>query len=108
MSIEFKAVKRKTQFSFVTPVTEEDIKEFKETGIIKTKGYDNYKIWITHADIAGKLSPKIGDMIGINPKNPTDQWLIEKSYYEDNHVTDIELFGIQPIIIDLKWKKEDK
>lgn len=106
--MEFKAVKRKTQLSFVTPVTEEYIKEFKETGKIKTKGYNKYRISITYADIADKLSPKIGDMIAINPKNPTDQWLIEKSYFEDNHVTDIELFGIQPIIIDLKWKKEDK
>lgn len=102
MTIEFKPVKRKTQFSFVTPITEEDIKEFKETGIIKAKGYDNYKVWITHSDIVGKLSPKIGDMIAINSENPTDQWLIEKKYFEDHHVTDIEQFGIQPIIIDLK------
>lgn len=102
MSIEFKAVKRKTQFSFVTPVTEEDIKEFKETGSIKAKGSDIYKVSINFRDVLDSLSPKIGDMIAINSENPTDQWLIEKKYFEDHHVTDIEQFGIQPIIIDLK------
>ena len=29
--MEFKAVRKITQFSYVIPVTEEDIKEFKET-----------------------------------------------------------------------------
>ena len=102
MSIEFKPVKRKTQFSFVTPVTEEDIKEYNKTGGIKAKGSDIYKVSINFRDVLDGLSPKIGDMIAINPKSPTDQWLIEKKYFEDHHVTDIEQFGIQPIIIDLK------
>ena len=102
MSIEFKAVKRKTQFSFVTPVTEEDIKEYNKTGSIKAKGSDIYKVSINFRDVLDSLSPKIGDMIAINPENPNDQWLIEKKYFEDHHVTDIEQFGIQPIIIDLK------
>lgn len=39
MTFEFKPVKRKTIFSYVIPVKEEDIKEFKETGIIKCKGF---------------------------------------------------------------------
>ena len=98
--MEFKAVKRKTQFSFVTPVTEKDIKEFKETGKIKAKGYDDCKVSINYSDISYKLSPKIGDMIAINPKDPTDQWLIEEKYFKDNHETFLELFGIEPIIVN--------
>ena len=98
--MEFKAVKRKTQFSFVTPVTEEDIKEFKDTNIIQAKGFSNFRVSISNVDKRENNSPKIGDMIAINPENPTDQWLIEEKYFKDNHVTDIELFGIQPIIIN--------
>ena len=98
MSVEFKSVKRKQQFSFVTPVTEED-KEFRETGIIKTKGYNNYRVSISYADIADKLSPKIGDMIAINPKSPTDQWLIEENYFKDNHIVEEEITDVQPIKI---------
>lgn len=101
MSVEFKAVKRKTQFSFVTPVTEEDIKEFKETGIIKAKGFSDFIVSISDADKKENSSPKIGDMIAINPKNPTDQWLIEEKYFKENHKTEIEQFGIKPIILEL-------
>lgn len=101
MEIEFKAIKRKTQFSFVTPVTEEDIKEFKETNIIKAKAFDNFIVSISEVDKVENDSPKIGDMIAINPKNPTDQWLIEEKYFKDNHETEIEQFGIKPIILEL-------
>lgn len=99
MSVEFKAVKRKTQFSFITPVTEEDIKEFKEIGIIKAKGFSYFIVSISDVDKKEKGSPKIGDMIAINPKNPTDQWLIEEKYFKENHETEIEQFGIKPIIL---------
>lgn len=102
MSIEFKAVKRKSQFSFVTPLTEEDIKEFKEASIIQAKGFSNFRVSISDVDKRKNGSPKIGDMIAINPKNTTDQWLIEESYFKENHVTDIEQFGIKPIMIELK------
>lgn len=101
MNIEFKAVKRKTQFSFVTPVTEEDIKEYKDTNIIKAKGFSNFRVSISDVDKKENSSPKIGDMIAINPKNPTDQWLIEEKYFKDNHETEIEKFGIKPIILEL-------
>jgi hypothetical protein len=74
--MEFKAVKRKTQFTFVTPVTEEDIKEFKETGIIKCKGFSNFRVSISDSDKYNNKSPKLGDVIAINPKDKTDQWLI--------------------------------
>ena len=101
MEIEFKAIKRKLQFSFVTPVTEEDIKEFKETNIIKAKAFDNFIVSISEVDKVENDSPKIGDMIAINPKNPTDQWLIEKEYFKENYETEFELFGIKPIIFEL-------
>lgn len=101
MDIEFKAIKRKTQFSFVTPVTEEDIKEYKDTNIIKSKGFSNFRVSISDVDKKEKGSPKIGDMIAINPKNPTDQWLVEEKYFKENHETEIEQFGIKPIILEL-------
>lgn len=102
MQIEFKAVKRKTQFSYVTPVTEEDIKEFKDTNIIKAKGFSNFRVYISNIDRRVNGSPKIGDMIDINPENLTDQWLISEETFKNGHITDIEELGIQPIIIDLK------
>lgn len=29
-------------------------------------------------------SPKVGDMIARNPKNPADQWLVSQQYFHDN------------------------
>lgn len=107
-SVEFRAVKRKVQFSFVTPITEEDIKEYKETNAIKAKGFNTFKISISDVDKEENGSPKIGDMIAINPKVPTDQWLIEEKYFKDNHEEEFESFGIKPVIIDLKWQKQIK
>ena len=108
MEVEFRAIKRKTQFSFVTPVTEEDIKEYKDTNIIQAKGFSNFRVSISSVDKIENGSPKIGDMIAINPKNPFDQRLIEEKYFKENHETEFESFGIKPVIIDLKWKKENK
>lgn len=98
--MEFKAVRKITQFSYVIPVTEEDIKEFKETGIIKCKGFSNFRVSISDSDKYNNKSPKLVDVIAINPKDKTYQWLIEKQVFEDSHITDIKLFGIQPIIIN--------
>ena len=39
----FKAFKRKTKFTYVLPITEEDIKEFNNSGIIKVKGFSNFR-----------------------------------------------------------------
>ena len=30
-------------------------------------------------------SPKQGDMIAVNPCDPTDRWLIAKKFFEDNY-----------------------
>ena len=31
-------------------------------------------------------SPKEGDMIAFNPKNPSDMWLVAKQFFDDNYV----------------------
>jgi hypothetical protein len=41
------------------------------------------KVSISEADLKSG-SPKIDDMIARNPKNNDDQWLVEKTYFEDN------------------------
>ncbi len=41
------------------------------------------KVSISEADLKAG-SPKLGDMIARNPKNHEDQWLVAKSYFEDN------------------------
>ena len=47
-------------------------------------GEDMSKISITQTDKdAG--SPKIGDMIGRNPKDHTDQWLVSAAYFLANY-----------------------
>jgi hypothetical protein len=33
-------------------------------------------------DLAG--SPKLGDMIAVNPKNHQDKWLVAEAYFKDN------------------------
>ena len=98
--IEFKAFKQYEKFSFATPVTEEDIKEYQDTGNIKCKGFTTFNVSISDVDKKNNKSPKIGDMIAINPKDKTDQWLIEKRFFEDNHESYIIQFGIQPIIVN--------
>lgn len=30
-------------------------------------------------------SPKEGDMIAVNPKDPSDMWLVAKQYCDDNY-----------------------
>jgi ribosomal protein L19 len=41
------------------------------------------KVSISEADLKGG-SPLKGDMIARNPKNHEDQWLVAKTYFEDN------------------------
>ncbi len=41
------------------------------------------KVSISEADLKAGC-PKSGDMIARNPKKHDDQWLVEKSYFEDN------------------------
>lgn len=30
-------------------------------------------------------SPKLGDMIAVNPNDPTDQWLVAEKFFKDNY-----------------------
>ena len=39
---------------------------------------------ISDADRANG-SPKLGDMIAINPKNPIDQWLVAEKFFKENY-----------------------
>ena len=82
MDIEFKAVKKKPEFVYVLPITEKEIKEFNKNGYIKAKGFSNCRVRINEK---GKYYPKIGDMIAVDKDNPTDQWLIEATFFKDNH-----------------------
>lgn len=103
----FKPYKQKPKFSFVLPITQEDLEEYKKFGIIRIKEdiseNDNYhsgfRVSISDHDKWNNNSPKIGDMIAINPNNYKDQWLIEESYFKDNHITDMEVYGIPEIEI---------
>jgi hypothetical protein len=96
----FKAFKRKTKFTYVLPITEEDIKEFNNSGIIKVKGFSNYRVSISDVDKREHNSPKIGDVIAVNPECLSDQWLIEKSYFEENHEKETSFYGIGSITIE--------
>lgn len=44
---------------------------------------DGVEVFISKEDRKNG-SPKLGDMIGRNPKNHKDQWLVAKQYFEDN------------------------
>lgn len=46
-------------------------------------GEDLTGVSISEAD-ALDGSPKVGDMIGRNPENHADQWLVAKAYFEAN------------------------
>ena len=72
--MEFKDYKRKA-IAQARPVF---IEEFGEVAIVEAKG-----ISISKEDkLAG--SPKEGDMVGRNPKNYKDQWLIAAAYFKEN------------------------
>lgn len=56
-------------------------------------------MFISDADIK-KGSPKLGDVIAIDPNKRIDQWLIAKEYFENNFETDLIVCGIEPIKIE--------
>jgi hypothetical protein len=76
---------RRTQIAEMRPVTEDDVIMFigqnelytqTETGTVTI-----VSIYTTDRH---KGSPKIGDMIARNPKNHSDQWLVEEQDFKDN------------------------
>jgi len=52
--------------------------------IVWDENYGDIDFTISQEDKANG-SPKIGDVIGINPNNPTDRWLVAKKYFEENY-----------------------
>jgi len=81
----FKKYKR-TQIAELRPVTEDDIHIYRDFGRIAVD-VSNIKnpisVSISDEDLLNR-SPKLGDMIGRNPKNHKDQWLIAEQYFKDN------------------------
>ena len=85
----FKEYKRKS-ISEMRPVTETDIKHFKQYKHIDTSSNEDPHPMTPHSTVsisdedlkAG--SPKLGDMIARNPKNHKDQWLVAEQYFKDN------------------------
>jgi len=45
---------------------------------------DMLGVSVSEIDRANHGSPKSGDMIAQNPKNPEDRWLVEARYFADN------------------------
>lgn len=46
-------------------------------------GFDMAGVSVSEPDQAAG-SPKMGDKIARNPKNPTDKWLVAAEYFADN------------------------
>jgi len=78
---EFKNYRR-SQIAEIREVTQEDINQYASKNYINIFGWQ-YVVSISNADEKNG-SPKIGDMIGRNPKNHNDQWLIAEQYFKDN------------------------
>lgn len=64
------------------PVTKSDIKCYNAGNTIPVTSFQ-FSVSISDADRKAG-SPKIGDMIARNPKNPYDQWLVAKEYFREN------------------------
>lgn len=77
---EFKKYRRK-QVAELRPITNDDVKQFRERHKLETK--DGVAVSISEPDIKNN-SPKIGDMVARNPKNHSDQWLVAEDYFKDN------------------------
>ena len=95
--MSFKTHKRKGSID-IRPVSESDISSYKEFGEILLKDHPNeepIKVSIADADRQAG-SPKIGDVIGKNPNNPQDQWLINEQYYLANYEVSDEVASKKP------------
>ena len=65
---------------------------YRKTGITEMEPYDpSYHnalrmtlVSMSQADRENG-SPKLGDMIAHNPKNPRDEWLVAEKYFKDNY-----------------------
>lgn len=87
----------KTNIAEMRPVSEVDMLEYEKLDAILTSSYfeGDKLISVSISDVDKKNgSPKIGDMIARNPKDHSDQWLVDKQYFEDNF-QDIDGIPIQ-------------
>ena len=64
-----------------------DFRQYRNKKIAELRPYMEGEplgdVSVSKAD-ADAGSPKVGDMIARNPKNPDDMWLVSKRYFEDN------------------------
>ena len=79
----FQEYKRKPKSSYLREVTQEDVNEFREHGVIYADKTQSSTVSISDADL-NSGSPKVGDMIAVNENITTDQWLINKTYFHEN------------------------
>lgn len=91
-SLIFQEYRRKTKPSYLREVTEEDIDEFKEFGVIYTDETKAHTVSISDADLKDG-SPRIGDMIAVNENTTSDQWLVNQKYFQENFHTKADLDG---------------
>ena len=52
------------------------------------QGTDMNRVSVSTTDEEGG-SPKKGDMIAINPSNPTDKWLIAEKFFNANYIEQV-------------------
>ena len=86
----FSEYKRRVKPALLRIVTKEDIDEFNEFGVIYTDKTKAYTVSISDADLESG-SPKVGDMIAVSENNTSDQWLINKKYFQENFHTEPNL-----------------
>jgi len=84
--VEFKRYVR-NQVSELREVTDKDLEEFEEWGLLIASRDGKNIIGVSISDTdEDNGSPKIGDMIARNPNNHKDQWLVAKEYFDANFV----------------------
>jgi len=68
-------------------VREQQYRRYHRTQIAELRPYiegeDMTDISVSNADLKNG-SPKAGDMIARNPRNPEDRWLIAQAYFRAN------------------------
>lgn len=81
----FQEYMRKPKSAYLREVTEEDMDEFNELGVIYTDKTKTHTVSISDADLESG-SPKIGDMIAVSENNTSDQWLINEGYFHEHFI----------------------
>lgn len=61
------------------------IKNVKQPMTPYMEGFDMTGVSISQAD-KDNGSPRIGDMIAVNPKNAADRWLVAEQWFKDNFI----------------------